>query len=182
MLQATLNTNFYLNLYISEGNTNLYPTVTLYLEDNPIPTTTLYLTHSDQGNYFSNWIPTQTGQYTAIYSVFADVGHTIPALQYNNSIDNIMVREYNVDTSFNSLFTLISRDLGLANENAVIDNTNYDTCNQLISARIRCFDSQVNANLATSGGSETLGLIASYNVSASYDASGLMQFMRTVLN
>ncbi len=179
---AILNTPYWLNLLIEDGNDSLFPTVTVYFEDNPLPVAIEDLTHSADGNYFASWTPTVVGQYTAIYKIYIDAGHTIQAIQYGRSIDNIMVTEHNVDSSYNGIIEMLSRNLGLSNENAIIDNTSYDACNQLIGARVRCYDSSANANLATPGGSEVQGLIASYTVNATYNGSGLMEFMRTVLN
>ena len=179
---AILNIPFWLNLFIEDGNIALYPIATIYFENNSLPVAIMDLTHSKDGNYFVSWTPTILGQYSVIYKIYIDEGHTIPAIQYGRSIDNIIVTEHNVDTGYNGIVSMLARNLGLSNENAVIDNTSYDACNQLIGARIRCYDSQINANLATPGGSEAQGLIASYTVNATYNGTGLMEFMRTVLN
>jgi len=68
----------------------------------------------------------------------------------------------------------LNRLLGLSHENIFIDNTSYDADLQLVSARVRLFDSKVNCDAATDGGSETTGLIATYQLTTTWE--GLNQF------
>jgi hypothetical protein len=61
----------------------------------------------------------------------------------------------------------ILRAMGLLHHNAMADNQIYDNNGQLTSARLRVFDTV--ANVPTSpGGSETVGLLHEYAVSATY--------------
>ena len=64
------------------------------------------------------------------------------------------------------------RALGLAHENAFMDNTVYDSYGSLTSARLRIFDSKTNVEAATDGGSETTGLIETYEIEAVYESEG----------
>jgi hypothetical protein len=69
---------------------------------------------------------------------------------------------------------MLRRLLGLSHENIFIDETNYDADTQLISARVRLFDSKTNCDAATDGGSETTGLVATYQLTTTWE--GLNQF------
>lgn len=64
----------------------------------------------------------------------------------------------------------IKRLLGLDHENIFIDNTAYDADEQLVSARVRLFDSKAHCDAATDGGSETAGLIATYALTTNWEA------------
>jgi len=75
---------------------------------------------------------------------------------------------------FDDMYAGIRRLLGLSHENAFIDNTVHDPDSQLLSARVRIFDSKTNCDAATDGGSETTGLIATYTITTVYD--GINEF------
>lgn len=62
-----------------------------------------------------------------------------------------------------ALGTQLTRALGLMHENSVLDQTIYDSSNNLISGRLRIYNSKANASGATS-----TGLIATYTISATY--------------
>ena len=64
----------------------------------------------------------------------------------------------------------LSRVLGLLHRNAILDLQTYDGQGQLTSARLRVFDSPANVP-ATPGGSEVVGLLQRYDITATY--SGL---------
>ena len=73
------------------------------------------------------------------------------------------------------------RLLGMVRENSFTDNTAFDGNNQLTACRLRVFDTKAHAEAATDGGSETLGLIATYAVTAEYEAVGKLKQHRMVL-
>ena len=64
---------------------------------------------------------------------------------------------------------MLKRLLGLSQENIFIDNTDFDPDTQLVTSRVRIFDSRANCDLATDGGSETQGLIATYLESSTWE-------------
>jgi len=70
------------------------------------------------------------------------------------------------------------RLMGLNHENAYIDLTNFDAYGQLISARIRMFDSKQHCDAATSGGNETVGLIASYNMTTAWEGANQYDYFK----
>jgi hypothetical protein len=76
---------------------------------------------------------------------------------------------------------VLKRLLGLSHENTVIDNTNHDADNQLLTARMRVYDSKTNADAATDGGSETTGLIATYMMTSDWDGVNRLGFFRMTL-
>ena len=79
-----------------------------------------------------------------------------------------------------AMIAQLTRVLGLEHENAFIDNTVNDDYGQLTSSRVRIFNSKANAEAATDGGSETTGLIATYTVTAVYEAVGRLKSYRMV--
>jgi hypothetical protein len=85
----------------------------------------------------------------------------------------------NFDSTKDSLYHLnlnLSRTLGLLHENSIVDNQTYDTNGNLLTARLRVFDSATNLALATPGGSEVAGLIFEYNIVSGYLGGFLNEF------
>jgi hypothetical protein len=72
--------------------------------------------------------------------------------------------------SMTDIYEMIQRILGLTQENVFIDNTVYDADGQLINSRVRIFDSKANCDVATDGGTETTGLIATYEQTTAWEA------------
>lgn len=84
----------------------------------------------------------------------------------------------NFDTSRDSLYHLninMGRTSGLLHENSMVDNQTYDTDGNLLTARLRVFDSAGNLP-ATPGGSETTGLLYEYTVTAGYVGGFLNEY------
>lgn len=84
-----------------------------------------------------------------------DGGATVPSDQRYIS-SSIVPRESDV----------LSRMVGLLHENSVMDNTSFSS-GKLTSARVRLYDSAVNANAAGS-----TGLLYTYNITATYVTPG----------
>lgn len=72
----------------------------------------------------------------------------------------------------------IDRILGLLHQNAIVDNQTYDVQGQLLTARLRVFDSAGNVPL-TAGGDETTGLLHEYTIESVWD--GLNHLIKYVL-
>jgi hypothetical protein len=70
------------------------------------------------------------------------------------------------------------RTLGLVHENSVMDNTSFDTDNNLLSGRLRLYDSKTNADaaLAASPGIFNTGKLAEYAITASYVGKNLKTY------
>ena len=68
------------------------------------------------------------------------------------------------------VYEMVRRLLGLSHENIFIDETEYDADGQLVTARVRLFDSKANCDAATDGGTETTGLIATYALQTDWEA------------
>lgn len=80
-----------------------------------------------------------------------------------------------------ALAVQLERLLGLNRENAMIDMTTYNERGQLLSGRLRVFDSRTTALAATPGGHETDGLIATYSITSEYSLNGQMLMYRMTL-
>lgn len=153
---ATLNEPTPLQIAATDGNTALFARAHVYSADGVL-TATVSLPHLAEGLYGATWTPAIEGYFTSICTFYTDAGFTTPAA-YDKAADVIEV---------NSNKTNLLRLLGLMKENAVLDQEVYDTAGHVTQARLRCYDSAVNATNATS-----FGLVFSYQYNATYDADG----------
>lgn len=149
---------------------NQYPQAEIYAAGSTVPVVTLDLPHKIRGRYEAAWTPTATGVYTAHFIVYSDIGHTVENIAYTREAEQLVVTENDAD----DLALMMVRVLGLVHENVFIDNTVHDLNGQLVAARVRVFDSKANVEAATDGGSETTGLIATYEMSTIYESQGIM--------
>lgn len=165
-----------LSLLLEGGEEDQYPQATLFT---PSGTSVVYdLSHVVMGRY-ENIVPASgvvLGTYRAIYRIYTDSGHTTLNPDYYQSEDEFDVS----DTDLSSLADMLMRILGLTHENAYLDNAVYDECNQLLSCRLRCFNSKANANLATPGGAEVTGMVAMYNITSRYANPGQLSSYKMV--
>ena len=74
-----------------------------------------------------------------------------------------------MDGDISDVYSMVRRVLGLSHENIFIDETTYDADGQLVAARVRLFDSKVNCDAATDGGSEVVGLLSTYSLTTTWD-------------
>lgn len=165
MIPVKLNDAAVLELILSDGEEDLYPRAFIYAAGATTPTTTVDLTHKVQGRYYATWTPSSTGVYTAVFILYADAGHTIESIMYGRSMEQIQVTQSVVD----DLAAMLTRVLGLTHENVFIDNTVY-AASVLTSARMRLFSSKASCEAATDGGTETGGLVATYEIDAETEA------------
>lgn len=164
-------------MILEDGNEAQYPEAEIYEAGAVVPTETVSLIHRAKGRYEGTWTPAMVGTYSAHFFVYSDAGRTVENIMYVRAVEQIFVTQSDVD----DLAAAIVRLLGLNHENAFIDNTAFDTFGQLTGARIRLFDSKDHVDLATDGGSETLGLIATYTMSADYEGAGRLKSYRYAL-
>jgi hypothetical protein len=151
---------------LEDGNETQHPQVELYAPGAVVPTVVVDLPHKVKGRYEASWTPPSADVWTAHFFVYADAGHTVENITYTRAIEQIVATESNVD----DLAQKIIRALGLLHENAFIDNTVHDALGSLVAARIRLFDSKAAVEAATDGGSETAGLVATYEIETTYEA------------
>jgi hypothetical protein len=157
-------------MILEDGVQTQYPQAEIYAGGGTVPVVTLDLLHKAKGRYEGSWTPTATGVYTAHFIVYSDAGHTIESIAYTREAEQLIVTENDAD----DLALMMVRVLGLVHENVFIDNTVHDLDGQLVAARVRVFDSKANVELATDGGSETTGLVATYEMNTVYESQGLM--------
>jgi len=175
-LPAKAGSSLSLVMVLEDGNTGAYPQVEVYAAGSAVPAATIDLIHLAKGRYEGSWTPPAVGAYTAMFFVYADAGHTIENIVYSREAEQIFVTASDVD----DLAASIVRLLGLHKENTFIDNTVFDTEGQLLSARVRLFDSKANAQAATDGDGYSTGLVATYTMETAYEAVGRMQQFRMV--
>lgn len=119
------------------------------------------------GNYAVTWTPTETGFY--IIQVLVDDTKDIWGGEYD-------VIPYDEE----EITLLLRRVLGLSQENVFIDNTSYDVDSQLLSSRVRIFDSKAHCEAATPGGTETDGLVSTYTQTTTWSAVNRFRTYRQV--
>jgi hypothetical protein len=66
-----------------------------------------------------------------------------------------------------------ARVLGLLHHNAIADRQQYDTNGQLLSCRLRVFDTAAHVPV-TPGGTDTIGLLQEYAIEAQYTGAGAL--------
>ena len=159
MLRATLNEAVPLQVLAADGKTDLFAQATLYSEGAAL--TTLAVPHIDGGLYGTTYTPTAEGYLSVVYRFFYDAGLTIPA-DYDLEAEAIEV---------SSDKTNILRILGLLHHNAVLDQQVYDPDGNLLTARIRAYDTRAHADLAG-----LTGLLFTWSVVAVYTGGRVSDF------
>jgi hypothetical protein len=155
---ATLNEPYPIRLLASDGRADLYGQARIY-DISGTMISTVSLTHINEGMYGGNWSPSLEGHYSIIAEFYLDSGHSQEA-GYERSAENIEI---------NTIKPSIARILGLQHENARIDAQTYDGMRNLLTARVRTYDSPTNADAGTS-----TGLVATYQMTADYNSEGLL--------
>ncbi len=122
--------------------------------------TTVIITELGQGHYRSSFTPNIVGVYMLIvyHSIYFPTGKS----------DTIQVFENDFDT----MTTLITRILGLTQENFFIDNTSYDGNNNMTQCRIRIYDNNTDV-----GSSNNIN--STYNVIANYSGLNMTDYKVT---
>lgn len=181
LIPVTLGAAARLSLVLEDGDVTQFPQVNLYEPGNATPVGTIDLSHLAEGLYEDEFTPTGVGILNAVYTVYEDAARTIANTKFGKELDQLVTEiADSTSTLITEILDKVCRILGLVNENAFIDNTEFDNCDQLISSRVRIFDTAANANAATDGGSETAGLVASYQVTVFYEGPGRMKSYRMV--
>ncbi len=113
------------------------------------------ITELGYGHYRASFTPNNVGIWmlSIYHSAYFPSGKTGTIQVFNNDFD--------------TMTTLITRILGLVQENFYIDNTSYDSFNNMTDSRIRIYDSASNVGSSS-------GIISTYIMNAIYDSSGNM--------
>ena len=143
MLRATLNEAIAVQMLASDGDTSLFGRFRVYDSGGTLKTT-INLPHLAEGLYGAEWTPDTEGHYGAVYELFFDSGRT------NSAIDLFPKQGESIEVSSDK--TNITRLLGLVHDNAVLDQTNYNSDGRLVSARLRIYDTKTNAQAAGATG------------------------------
>lgn len=173
---ASIGDPVVLVLVLEDGNTTMFPQAEIYATGASTPLAVVDLVHRAKGRYEGTWTPADIGTYTALFITYVDAGHVVESMIYTREGELVAVTQSHID----DLAAKLIRVLGLVHENAFIDNTEWDINGQMLSARLRIFDSKAHAMAATDGGSETDGLIATYVIDSTYEALGRMRQYRMV--
>ena len=156
MLLATPNRPVPLHAIASDGASGLYCTAKIF-DATGTQVASIPLTYTSNGLYVGAYTPTQVGVYTVLYQLFKDSARTQSA-GYDQEAETIDVND---DRSN------VARILGLMYENSVFDQQVYNAQNNVVSGRIRAYDSKTNAELAG-----PQGLLYTWAVNAVYNLNG----------
>ena len=159
MLVAHINEPIQFRAVVADGNAGLFPRARFYDSAGTL-VTTLNLTHLAEGVYGASYAAATEGYFTVMVEYFSDSGHTTEAAYLRTS----------EDLEVSSEKSNIARLLGLSQSNVVIDNQTY-SANNLISARIRTYDTKTHALAAG-----VTGLTGSYTMSAGYSGIQLTSY------
>jgi hypothetical protein len=155
-------------------------TTKVWRDGSPFPLAVVVTEEDASGEYVVGYVPPGDGYWKI--EIFVDYNKDIwisEVIAGDGSIENIYATLQQImdggtglfDPATDSLHIMaadLSRILGLLHHNAILDNQTYDANNQLISARLRVFDTAAHVP-ATPGGSETLGLLHEYTIEAEWD-------------
>ena len=164
-LPATVGTAVPIVMVLEDGNEAQYPRADIYAAGGTVPLASLDMDHKVNGRYETSWTPTSAGTYAVHFITFSDDARTIENIVYTREAEQVFASTSSID----DLAVKLVRILGLVHENAFIDNTVHDSFGQLVAARVRLYDSKVNVEAATDGGNETTGLLATYEISTTYE-------------
>lgn len=159
MLRATLNEPVPLQVLASDGRTDLFAQALVYQGATLL--TTLSLPHLDTGLYGASYTPTAEGYLSVVYKLFYDNAFTIPA-DYDFESETLEIDTFK---------TNLLRILGLLHHNAVLDQQVFTPDGQLSTARLRSYDSVLNAQ---AGG--LTGLLFTWHVVAEYTSGRVSRF------
>ena len=162
MLRATLDEPVTLAVQLSDGDTGKFARVRIFDSAGSVHVT-LGTTHVSNGLYTNMHTFTTEGFYTAVYQVFDDAGFVTPSSEFDIEAETIEV---------NSDKTNIIRTLGLLHHNTQIDSHSYNDDKQLLSARVRQYDSKANAELAGA-----TGLLNTWTVTSTYGGGLLTKYV-----
>ena len=106
-------------------------------------------TELGDGHYYASFTPNKVGNWMLVvyHSTYFSWGKSNSIQVFNNDFDSIS--------------TILTRILGLTQENYFVDNTIYDTEGNMTSSRIRIYDDSVSVGSGSN-------IMATYSVSASY--------------
>ena len=159
MTSVTQNTIYYLLLFVTdingEAKTGLTITYTIYKSSDNSIVTSGNLIDLANGTYKANYTFSDVGQYYIVYNTPSNYTDEIEALSVTS--------EYAQEST-------LLRVLGLSDENKRIINTVHDTDGNITSALIKIYAS-------ASDFENDINTLATYEFSATYNTTGLMQTM-----
>lgn len=170
MLTAIVDEILPLTMVLSDeqdGDPALHPQATVYRANEGSPIVVVDLVRLSPGRYGAIYVPQNVEILDVMFQVYEDQDHLIPTVRWSREACRVNVQAHSLD----SVGGLVSRVLGLLNDNATVDNVTTNEAGCTTSMRIRHWDSPANACLATAGGTETGGLLSAYQVTSTYGSN-----------
>jgi hypothetical protein len=163
VLLATPNVLIPLHVIAANGQTDLYGQVKIYSAIGVL-VATVNLDHIVDGLYGTTYVPVTEGIYTLVYALYTDLGRTVAA-KFDREVETLDVNSERIN---------IVKLLGLVHENTVFDQQTYNGNGQLLTGRIRSYDTKTNADLASGS-----GLLFTWHISAAYSGTNLIDYKLT---
>lgn len=165
-------------------------TTTVWRDGSPYPLAVTVTEEDSSGEYVIGYVPPVDGYWKI--EIFVNYNKEIwvsEAIAGDGSLASIYDTLQQImdggtglfDPASDSLYMTsadLTRVLGLLHHNAILDNQQYDPNSQLISARLRVFDTAAHVP-SVPGGSETLGLLHEYTIESEW--GGLAEASRYAL-
>jgi hypothetical protein len=161
MLTGYTDVSLLLRLCLGDRNTGRFPRVRIVNSAGSVVGSAIDMTAvaGVDGLYTATWVPTDAGQYTAMFDVYSDAGHT--TLVYDATMEPVRIYEVEPDAA-------IGRLLGHSGENVRDDVLTTDpTTGAPLTFRRRLFASKAAAEASTEGGTGE-GEIATLTCTAEY--------------
>ena len=163
MLSATTNEAVVLSMVAADGRPDLYGQAKIYDVANAL-VATVEINYVTNGLYSVSYTPTTIGFYNVIYDFYLD-DTRLDLAGYEKTGEVLEVSDSK---------TNITRLLGLSHHNSYIDNTVYNTDGKLTSARVRAYNSAVNAAAHTA-----TGLLHQWTVAATFSGENMLTYQIT---
>ena len=165
MLLGTVGKPISVSATVSDGRTDLFCRARI-LDSSGNLFATLPLLHQQFGCYSSSMTFSVEGYFNVIYDFFFDAGFTFEA-GYGLNAETIDINSFRTD---------IARILGLQHQNSIVDQTVHDSDRNLLSARLRVYDTAANVAAATavSPSVYNTGLLFQYQIVGSF-SGGILQ-------
>jgi hypothetical protein len=106
------------SLVIEDGNSSKYPQARVFDElGSPTPIASVNLTHLLDGYYYGSYTVPLAGKYIVVYTVYDDVGRTIPSPVYGR-VDDLIVADIVVPSSQEIANMFVEAQFNLSYEDA----------------------------------------------------------------
>jgi hypothetical protein len=173
MIAGTVGVPVLLELALADRATGMFPRVLISDSTGTQVGSPADLTASSEASwmYVGTWTPPTVGQFSALFQVYTDVGHTLTSV-HSPEIEHIQVSAVDAGTA-------LVRILGHAGENVRDDALTYDLNKRPLTFRRRIFPDAATAAASTPGGTGQGEIATIMGVASHFDAAEWETLLRT---